>query len=133
MQVRTHLLLPDRWRVELLRRPREGDAWLAALEALPWAVLLDWASPRPSAGDLLLVAGLDLAAAELVLKLPPDVRVYAADTSWALLPFGGRAQVLRRAGARIERRLVLPHRRRGLPAAPVPYLAALMKAAGLAS
>lgn len=129
----THLLLPDRWRIELMRQPDARDAWLTALEAHPGLRLLDWEAPRPAAGELVIVAGLDLAAAELVLKLPPEVKVFATDTSWASLPWGGRAEFLRRAERRVQRRLTVPHRNHSLPAAPGPFLAALLGEAGVAS
>lgn len=127
-----HLLLPDRWRVELMRRPLARESWLSALESYPAVRLIDWASPRPGLSDLVIVAGLDLAGAELVLKLPSEVRIFAVHGAWVRFPIGGRARFVERAWHRVQRRLPSPHRSRRLPLAPGPYLTALLQAAGVA-
>jgi hypothetical protein len=125
------LLLPDAWRIELMRRPLNREAWLNALAAYPDVKLLDWTSASPAPGELVLIAGLDLAAAELVLKLPPSVQVFAATTSWTLLPIGSRARLLQLACNRVNRHLDIYHHRRTLPLSPADYLGALLKAAGV--
>lgn len=125
------LLLPDAWRVELMLRPIDREAWLDALAAYPAVKLLDWNSGRPAPGELVLIAGLDLAAAELVLKLPPSVLVFAATTSWAMWPMGSRAYLLHRAWGRVQRRLSISHHNLTLPLSPTDYLRALLKAAGV--
>ncbi len=128
-----HLLLPDAWRIELMRRPLEADAWLSALAAWPRVKLVDWAAPRPAAGEVVLVAHLDLAAAEFLLKLPPEVTVVAVETHGQLPVLGGRGAFLARGWARVQRRLALSQRGHTLPLAPVPWLATLMRAAGVSS
>lgn len=129
----THLVLPDRWRIELMSAPHHRDAWFAALDAFPDVKLVDWGSPRPAPGDLVLIAGLDFAAAELVLKLPPEVTVAATRTSWSPWLAGSRKRFLARAEARVGVRLENVPSSRTLPASPAAFLGALMKAAGALS
>ncbi|MDP2270216.1 MAG: hypothetical protein Q8K32_05740 [Archangium sp.] len=125
----TWLLLPDAWRVELMSAPHHRDAWLSALDVWPDVKLVDWGSSRPAPGDLVLIAGLDFAAAELVLKLPPEVRVAATRTSWSPWLAGSRKRFLARAEARVSARLETVPSGRALPAVPAAFLGALMKAA----
>ena len=127
----THLVLPDRWRIELMRRPSERDDWLRAIAAIPTLQLLDWETRRPTTDDTVLVAGLDLAAAELVLKLAPGIRVVTTPTSWLLVNLGGRASLVERARQRIDQLVTITHDQRSLPPAPKPYVNALLVAAGV--
>ena len=122
----TWLLLPDAWRIELLRRPGVRDDWLRALSEQPGLMLVDWASRKPVAGDTLFVAGLDLAAAELVLKLPAGVRTLGLDVRWSL-PVGSTARFLACARARLSATLSLPMVGRTLPPAPRPFLSAVRR------
>jgi hypothetical protein len=72
------LALPDALRVELLCNPTLRRRWLDAIAAIPSLTLLDWEAWKVRAGDTLVCLSLDLAVAELVLKLPADVRVACA-------------------------------------------------------
>lgn len=120
------LLLPDAWRIELLRRPLERADWLLALEQRPALRLIDWACPRPAAHDTLLVPRLDLAAAELVLKIAPEVRVLVGATAPALP--GARARLLAAARTRAHGTLALAAGHT-LPPFAGPFLDALLRRA----
>lgn len=132
MHAKNHLVLPDRWRVELLRRPAERDVWLNILDVLPWVILVDWESPRIGADDAVLIVELDLAAAELVLKLPPETVIIGVRPSLAWYWLGGRTQLLRRAWSRVQHPILAPGGQRDLPPSPAKYLDALLRAAGIA-
>jgi hypothetical protein len=71
------VVLPETWRVRLMRAPGQWQHWRAefARSGVPLRVL-DW---EDALGDRLLVAALDLSTAELLLKLPPAATVVAID------------------------------------------------------
>lgn len=125
-----YLVLPDRWRVELMRRPADRDEWLRALEARQDVSLVDWSTKRPAADALLLFAGLDLAAAEFIIKLPPEVRVAAVAPSPLARLVGGRSALLKRAWARVDVKLAAL-REPTLPPYPAPFLTWLLTQAGV--
>lgn len=120
------LLLPDAWRIELLRRPADRDEWLQALAEHSDLKLVDWATRKPAEGETLFVAGLDLAAAELVLKLPQGVRVVALEGAWSW-PVGARARFLDAARARVNATVSLPTLGHGLPPFARPFLMAVRR------
>lgn len=122
----TWLLLPDAWRIELLRRPQDRNDWLRALSDHPHVKVIDWASARPVKGDVVFVAGLDLAASEFLLKLALDVRVVATEGSWKL-PFGGRSRFLDTARKRINTVVGFTRASHTLPPAPRPFLTAMVR------
>jgi hypothetical protein len=120
------LLLPDAWRIELLRRPAERDEWLRALAERPALRLVDWATSKLTEGETLFVAGLDLAAAELVLKVPAGVRVIELTGLWSL-PVGPRARFLATARRRVDATVTMPTVGHTLPPTPRPFLSAVVR------
>lgn len=127
----SHLLLPDAWRIQLLRNQAVRDSWLDALDASTFK-LVDWETPRLSPDDELIVAGLDLSAAELVVKLPATLRVHALDVRWTL-PLGPAHRFVKRAQQRLTRRISIPGVGTGLPPEPRRFLQQLAHAVGAKS
>lgn len=104
-----HLHLPDAWRIHLMHDRALRCAWLDALEAVhPAFTLVDWSSPKPVRGDLVLFPRVDLASAELIAKLDPDIEIAACRDRLPALPLGGRAHFRRNACARVRRWVHIP-------------------------
>jgi hypothetical protein len=85
--------------------------------------LLDWESWKITDGDTLACLALDLAAAELILKLPPGVHIACAKRQPALRLRTSRYAMLDRAASRVNEWLPAP----GPLDAPEPWLASWLE------